>query len=141
MRAGTAQKTQEFDMLCRNARHARRILIFVGSNDIRSANTTPDKEADRVVLNIFHIVRALWRLVHPSTRISIVDLWKRRNVTPAWEKTARLRNSRLNRLKVDVVQVAKKIKAGDLIDNVHESNEGDHVKKKETSHIVQKVHP
>ena len=110
VRAGTAQKTQEFNGLCRNVRDARRILIFVGSNDIRTANTTPDKEANRDVLNILHMVRALWRLVHPSTRISIVDLWKRKNVTPAWEKTARLINSWLNRLKVDVVRVAKKIR-------------------------------
>ena len=48
--------------------------------------------------------------------------WK--NVTPAWEKTARLINSRLNRLKVDVVRVAKRIKAGDLIDNVHLNKKG-----------------
>ena len=48
--------------------------------------------------------------------------WK--NVTPAWEKTARLIISRLNRLKVDVVRVAKRIKAGDLIDNVHLNKKG-----------------
>ena len=37
---------------------------------------------------------------------------------------ARLTNSRLNRLRVDVVRVAKKIKKSDLVDNVHLKNKG-----------------
>ena len=64
----------------------------------------------------------MWRVVHRSTRICL-DIWTRK-VSAAWEKTARLINSRLNRLKVDAVRVAKKIKISDLVDNVKLNNKG-----------------
>ena len=69
------------------------------------------------------VMRAMWRVVHRSTRICLFDIWARK-VSAAWQKTARVINSRLNRLKVDAVRVAKKIKISDLVDNVKLNNKG-----------------
>ena len=77
-RADAACTTKEFGQLCANVRHARRIVIFVGSNDISTTKTTPDAETDRVVRNLLTMVRTLWKVVHPSTSNCLVDIWKRK---------------------------------------------------------------
>ena len=96
-------------------------MIFVGSNDIRTGNGTPEVTADQVVKHIFNLVEALWVVVHPSTRIYIVDIWKRKLVSEAWDKTATLIKSRLHHLKVDD---ANRINKNDLLDNVHLNDKG-----------------